>query len=515
MNTCHAEKNTPKILMVYPEYPTTFWSFKHALRFVSKRAAFPPLGLLTVAAMLPGHWPKRLIDMNVTSLRDEDLKWADYVFISAMIVQRDSARQVIDRCQGLGVKTVAGGPMFTAHSDEFDDVDHLVLNEAEVTLSPFLADMENGCPRHIYTSTERPDICETPSPLWDLLDMRKYSLMSVQYSRGCPYDCEFCDITALYGRVPRTKDSRQLIKELEALYSRGWRGSVFVVDDNFIGNKRKLKAETLPAVVQWMKDRRYPFSLSTEASINLADDEELMEMMAESGFNTVFVGIETPDEESLAECGKLQNKGRDLIASIRKIQRHGFQVLGGFIVGFDSDPPSIFERQISFIQKSGIVTAMVGLLNAPRGTRLYKRLKAESRILSNISGDNTDGSLNFTPKMEREALVNGYRKVLETIYSPRSYYERVKVFLKEYRPRRKQASRFQFAYLQAFVRSLWHLGLKDRGRVHYWKLLWWTLLRCPRSLHMTLSLAVYGFHFRIVARSLARSPVSMTGQKQS
>ena len=496
-----------KILLVYPQYPDTFWSFKHALKFISKKAAYPPLGLLTVASMLPEEWEKKLVDMNVTSLSDRDIKWADYVFISAMVVQKDSVRSVIKRCRKSGVKIVAGGPLFTTGYDEFDGVDHFVLNEAEITLPPFLEDLRNGCAEHVYTSDEWSDIKTTPVPSWELVDKRRYSSMSVQYSRGCPFDCEFCDIIVLNGHVPRTKDKGQLLEELDALYNWGWRGSVFIVDDNFIGNKRKLKAEILPAIIKWMKRKRYPFSLSTEASINLSDDEELMRAMVKANFDAVFVGIETPNEESLSECGKYQNKNRDLIASVKKLQNYGLQVQGGFIVGFDSDPPSIFESQINFIQKSGIVTAMVGLLNAPPATKLYRRLKSENRLLPDFSGDNTDCSMNFIPRMSYKTLINGYKKILNTIYSPKQYYERIKTFLKEYRPRRRKPFRPQFEHLGAFAKSIWFLGIKERGKRYYWRLLAWTLLKRPRLFPMSVTLAIYGFHFRKVVEGYTEALV--------
>jgi len=498
-----------KILLVYPQYPDTFWSFRHALRIVAKKAAFPPLGLLTVAAMLPQEWDKKLVDMNATSLTDEDIKWADYVFISAMVVQRDSVREVIRRCKKLNARMVAGGPLFTSEPEKFEEVDHLVLDEAEVTFLPFLEDLEKGCAKPIYTSKERPDMSRTPLPLWSLLDLKKYSTMSIQYSRGCPYNCEFCDIIILNGHKPRTKSKDQILAEFDALYNRGWRDGVFVVDDNFIGNKRKLKEEILPAIIEWQKMRRYPSLLLTEASLNLADDEELMRLMVEAGFNTVFIGIESPNEESLAECSKHQNRGRDLVASVKKIQNHGLQVQGGFILGFDSDPVSIFRSQINFIQKSGIVTAMVGLLNAPPGTRLYQRLKKENRLLeTTISGDNTDCSMNFIPKMDRETLINGYQHIMSTIYSPKQFYKRTRVFLKEYRPRKtKRVSQLQFWHLRAFIRSMWFLGVKERGRRQYWRFFVSTLLRHPRSFPLSMALAVYGFHFRTVVRDYIGSPV--------
>jgi radical SAM superfamily enzyme YgiQ (UPF0313 family) len=499
-----------KILLVYPQYPDTFWSFKHAMKIISKKAAFPPLGLLTIAAMLPEEWQMKLVDMNITSLTDDSIRWADYVFISAMVTQRASAKDVIAHCRELGTKIVAGGPLFTTEYEELEGVDHFVLGEAEITLPLFLKDLEAGCAQPIYTPTERPDISKTPIPLWSLINMKKYSSMNVQYSRGCPYNCEFCDIIVLDGNRPRTKRKAQMLAELDALYQRGWRGGVFIVDDNFIGNKRKLKSEILPAIIEWAKKKRYPFALSTEASINLADDEELMRLMIAAGFNTVFVGIESPNEESLAECDKTLNKNRDMIASVRKIQNHGLEVQGGFIVGFDSDPLSIFKSQINFIQKSGIVTAMVGLLNAPRGTRLYQRLQKENRLLKSFSGNNTDCSLNFIPKMNYETLMNGYKNILETIYSPRRYYERVRTFLKEYRPQKRGegALRLRFFHIKAFLRSTWVLGVTEKGRGYYWRLLVTTLLRHPRSFPLIVSFSIYGLHFRKVVEQSIRVSVA-------
>ena len=485
-----------KILLVYPKYPDTFWSFKHALKFIFKKATNPPLGLLTIAAMLPEEWEKKLVDMNVTTLNDKYIKWADFVFISAISIQKESVKEIIPRCKELGVKIVAGGPLFTTGYEEFKGVDHFVLNEAEITLPPFLEDLKNGCANHIYTSDQWADLKTTPIPLWELINMKKYATMNIQYSRGCHFNCEFCDITLLYGRILRTKTNDQVVAELETLYARGWRDGVFFVDDNFTGNKRKLKKEILPAIAEWMKKRRHPFSFITQASIDLSDDEELMQLMVKAGFDTVFVGIETPNEESLTECTKFQNKNRDLIACVKKIQKFGLQVQGGFIVGFDNDPLSIFERQIKFIQKSGIVTAMVGLLNALHGTRLYHRLEKENRLLKDISGDNTDCSINFIPRMNYDALINGYKKILSTIYSPTYYYERVRRFLKEYKPSQKRIFRFHFSYLWTFLKSVFRLGIIGKERVHYWKLFFWSLFTCPRFLPLATTFAIYGFHFR-------------------
>ena len=489
------------ILLVYPQYPDTFWSFKHTLKFISKKAAFPPLGLLTVAAMLPEEWEKKCIDMNTDSLSNKDIEWADYVFISAMTVQRDSAKSVIKRCRKLGTKVIAGGPLFTTEHEAFDDIDHFILNEAELTLPSFLEDLKNGCAKHLYTSDKWPDIGITPIPDWSLIDMKKYSSMSVQYSRGCPFDCEFCDIVVLNGHIPRTKSQDQLQAELDALYKRGWRGEVFIVDDNFIGNKKKLKNEILPSVIQWMKTKRYPFSFFTEASINLADDDELMRLMVRANFKMVFVGIETPNEESLAECGKIQNTNRDLLASVIKLQNNGLQVQGGFIVGFDNDPHNIFENQINFIQKSGIVSAMVGILSALPGTKLHQRLKGEDRLLGEVSGNNTDCTINFIPKMNNETLLKGYHSIISTVYSPNNYYARIKTFLKEYKPQHKKDFRLKFWHLKAFTRSMWVLGIREKGRRYYWRLLAWVLVTRPYSLPISINLAICGFHFRKVMES--------------
>jgi radical SAM superfamily enzyme YgiQ (UPF0313 family) len=502
-----------KILFVYPRYPDTFWSFRHALKFISKKANFPPLGLLTVAAMLPAEWEKRLVDLNIKALEDADIKWADFVFISAMVVQKDSAKEVIARCNKLNTSVVAGGPLFTTGYEEFEGIDHFVLGEGEVTLPRFLADLAEGQPRHIYTSDERPDISKTPVPLWSLIDMKNYSAMSLQYSRGCPFDCDFCDIIVLNGHKPRTKEKQQMVGELEALYRHGWRGSLFIVDDNFIGNRRKLKAETLPAMIEWSKKNKYPFTFFTETSIDLADDTELMDLMAEAGFNRVFIGIETPNEDSLMECHKLQNRNRDLAASVKKIQNHGFEVQGGFIIGFDSDPASIFRKQINFIQNTGIVTAMVGLLNAPKGTKLYQRLKKENRLLKDMSGDNMDFSINFVPKMKYETLVTGYKHVLDTIYSPRHYYERVVAFLKEYKPRKTAGlSQLRFSHIFSFIKTIWFLGITNKGRRYFWRLLISTLLRRPRHFALSIGLSVSGFHFRKVAESYNKTTLTLRRQ---
>jgi radical SAM superfamily enzyme YgiQ (UPF0313 family) len=486
------------VLLVCPEYPDTFWSFKHALRFVSKRAGQPPLGLLTVASLLPVEWQKRLVDLNLRPLTSEDLRWADYVFLGGMSVQAESARKVIERCNEAGTPVVAGGPLFTARHQEFTGVDHFVLNEAEITLPAFLDDLRHGRPRRLYSTTGWADLATTPLPMWELIDPRHYATMNIQYSRGCPYDCEFCDITVLFGRVPRAKSADQVVAEMDAVLRTGWRGHLFFVDDNFIGNRRELKKDVLPRIVRWMEENGYPFSLGTEASLDLSDDPELLDLMARAGFEEVFVGIETPHADSLEECKKTPNRNRDLISSIARLQRAGLQVQAGFIIGFDSDPPTIFDAMIRFVEESGIPVAMVGLLNAPIHSRLHARMGREERLLHVFSGDNTDFTMNFVPRMDPGTLADGYRRVLRGIYSPRAYYRRVGQFLASHEPQRRHEAPMEIAHVRALLRSMFLLGVVDPGRLDYWRLVLWALLRRPRQFSTAITLAIYGFHFRRV-----------------
>jgi len=487
------------ILLLYPEFPDTFWSFKHALKFIQKRASLPPLGLLTVAALLPTEWGKRLVDTNVRKLRPADLAWADLVFVSAMIAQEPSARELIQRCRAAGKIIVGGGPLFTSAPGRFPEADHLVLNEAEVTLPEFIRDWQQGVPRRTYESAEFPDLRQSPPPLVGLAEMRRYSTMSIQFSRGCPFDCEFCNITSMFGHRPRTKTAAQVIAELDNLWRLGWRGGVFFVDDNFIGNKRLLKQELLPALIEWQKGRRGP-AFFTEASINLADDPELMRLMVAAGFNQVFVGIETPDDAGLAECNKSQNQGRDLVGDVKRIQRAGLEVQGGFIVGFDSDVAGVFQRQLEFIQKSGIVTAMVGLLQAIPGTKLHQRLESQGRLLGRTTGDNGDGTTNFIPRMDLNQLQAGYQRLVSQLYSPGPYYRRIRTFLREYRPR-KSSHPLNWISLRAFAYANLRLGVFGRERFQYWGLLAWTLCRRPTLISQAVTLSIFGHHFR---RSCAR-----------
>ncbi len=486
-----------KILLVYPEVPATFWSFKHALKFINKKASLPPLGLLTIAPLLPSAWEKRLIDMNVTKLSDKDIEWADKVLISGMIIQKKSAMEVISRAKAFNKFIVAGGPLFTTGHNEFENVDCFVLNEGEITIPQFLDDLEKGTLKRIYSSKEKPDVTLTPIPDWSLINMKNYASMALQISRGCPFNCEFCDIIVINGRIPRVKSPEQVIKEFDALYNAGWRGNLFIVDDNFIGNKVKVK-EILKRVCLWMKEKNKPFTLYTEVSINLTDDPEIMHLMREANFNCVFVGIETPEEESLISCGKLQNTNKNLGDKIKILQNNGFEVQAGFIVGFDTDTPKTFDNMIKFIQSSGIVTAMVGLLTALPETQLFKRLHEAGRIVKNPTGNNTDFTINFVPKMNKDTLITGYKKVLSSIFAPKNFYDRVKTYLREYKKYSKNQSLPLTTTLRALSTAIWKLGIREKGKRHFWKLCIWTALRHPNLLPEAISLSISGFHFRKV-----------------
>ncbi|HEX8115708.1 MAG TPA: B12-binding domain-containing radical SAM protein [Pyrinomonadaceae bacterium] len=488
-----------KVLLVYPEFPETYWSFRHALKFEGKRAPFPPLGLMTVSAMLPETWERRLVDMNVRRLRDADIEWADIVFAGAMIVQKTSLELVVERCRARGKRIVIGGP-YVSTTEHLPDADHVFVGEAEATLPEFLKDLERGEPRRVYKAAERPSLTSTPVPHFQLADLERYSAMSVQYSRGCPFNCEFCDIIEIYGRVPRTKTNEQMLAELDALRETGWRGLVFVVDDNFIGNKKSVK-RFLPDLIEWSESRGRPFSFITEASVNLAEDDALLELMQRANFRRVFLGIETPVEESLKEAQKGQNTRRDLLESVHKIQAYGMEVMAGFIVGFDSDPEDIFDRQINFIRESAIPLAMVGLLQALPDTQLWRRLEREGRLLRESSGDNTEGSLNFIPRMDKARLVEGYKRILSTIYSPAEYYQRALDCLSHLtqgpEPRKTRLT----SDLAAFARIALVLGLLDGARMDFWRYMKHTLKEHRQNFAHAVTLAAMGYHFRKLTRS--------------
>ena len=489
-----------RILLVYPRCPDTFWNFGHILRFVGKGAAFPPLGLLTVAAMLPKSWSLRVIDLNVRDLTDGDLAWAEAVFVSAMIVQEQSAREVVARAKALGKTVVVGGPLVTTGSERFPEPDCCVIGEAEEIMGEVVADLEAGVLRTRYEAERRPDVGLTPVPRWDLIDVREYLTLAVQCSRGCPFDCDFCDITAVYGRTPRVKSPEQITGELDAVLAAGWTGSVFIVDDNFIGNRVKAK-RILRGIIGWRASRGVRNTFITEASINLVDDAELLGLMSQAGFKQVFIGIETPSAASLKECRKVQNTNRDLAEAVRTIHRSGIEVMAGFIVGFDADTDEVFGAQRRFIQEAGVVTAMVGLLTALPGTRLFSRLSVEGRILGQSTGNNLDGTLNFVPTLERSVLVDGYRELVNALYKPEVYYQRIRTFYRSYRPS-PMSGAVTRSDVRALLLSLWHLGIVQPGRRQYWRLLIASMLRGPQTFANAVELAIRGYHFRMIARSI-------------
>ncbi|MDC0357464.1 B12-binding domain-containing radical SAM protein [Oligoflexia bacterium] len=485
------------IVLIYPRFPDTFWNHSHALKILGRKSAFPPLGLLTVAAMLPDDWQLRVVDLNVRELSAADLAWADMAFVSAMIVQRDSAVEAIELCHHKGLRVVAGGPLFANEHHKFDLVDHFVLGEAEVSLEPFLHDLASGTPERIYHPKGYADLSQSPIPRWDLVRLDDYASLGVQFSRGCPHACEFCNVTTLFGHRPRTKKVSQVLAELAYLYRLGWRGNMFFVDDNLMANKRITKQELLPALIKWRQGKKsVPFN--TQVTIDLVDDEEALRLMRKAGFTQVFVGIETPDELCLAESNKPQNCHRDMVKDVRKLHSYGIQVQAGFIVGFDGDTPSIFQRQVEFIQQSGILSAMVTMLHALPGTELYARLKREGRIIDVKKGG--DGRISFTnilTKMDPELLRQGYWQIIQQIYSASSYYQRLKSFLRDYTPPEVGVP-LSARNCAAGLRSIYQLGIRDKQRRHFWGLLAWTLWHRPTMLTRATVMAVAGYHYRLV-----------------
>jgi radical SAM superfamily enzyme YgiQ (UPF0313 family) len=498
-------------LLIYPKFPDTFWSFKHALKFLGKQAAQPPLGLMTVAALLPSGWKKRLVDTNVERLRDRDLAWADVVLLSGMHIQSESLVEIVERCHAYGLRTVVGGPIASSLSAADLKADHVVIGESESLIAGLALDLERGTAKAVYRADERPEMSTSPLPDLSLIKMNRYSTMTVQYSRGCPFNCEFCDIIAIYGRRPRTKAVAQVLAELDQLRAAGWREAVFIVDDNFIGNKARAK-ELLVAMAAWRRQWKTSFDFVTEASLNLADDPELMQLMKDAGFVSVFLGIETPDESGLIASNKLQNTRRSLLDSVATIQSYGMQVMGGFILGFDTDKEDIFDRMVEFIQKSGIPIAMVGLLQAMPGTQLFSRLGREGRIVDPGGGDNTCDRLNFLPRMDAAKLVEGYRSVLRRIYGCEAYYERVKLYLSRTHPRPgrhekgERGSKQQWitaGNVRAFVTSIVRQGLFGRQRWSYWKFLMTVATRYRHCVGTAMTLAVMGYHFQVMTRRLS------------
>jgi radical SAM superfamily enzyme YgiQ (UPF0313 family) len=491
------------VLLVYPEFPDTYWSFRHALAFERKRSAFPPLGLLTISAMLPADWNRRLVDMNVGDLRLRDIQWADVVFCSAMLVQRDSLQRVIALSKSRGKRVAVGGPYISTTTEDLPGVDHVFIGEAEETLPEFVRDLERGNARRVYHATARPALSATPAPHFKLASLKHYSSMSVQYSRGCPFQCEFCDIIEIYGRVPRTKSNQQMLNELGVLCRAGWRGPVFIVDDNFIGNKRNVK-NFLPELAKWSERHGRPFSFFTEASVNLAEDDELLELMRRAGFYRVFLGIETPVKESLQEAQKNQNMRSDLLQSVRKVQSYGMEVMAGFIIGFDNDPDDIFEQQINFIRESAIPLAMVGLLTALPQTQLWRRLQREGRLLKESTGNNTDCSLNFITRMDSRRLIEDYKTLLRTIYSPGEYYQRALECLKRVPAATEAHWHHPIHDLTSLIRVTFALGVRDRERSKFWRYMGRVATSHRETFARAVILAAMGYHFRKLTEEYCR-----------
>ena len=476
-----------KILLVYPEMPDTFYSFKHLTRVVGRKASFPPLGLLTVAAMLPTEWELKLVDTNVTVLKDEDINWADMVFLSAMNTQAKSVFEIIDKCKSLGATIVAGGPLFTHEHERFESVDYFVLNEAEITLPLFLKDLENNKLKRIYSSKEFANVQETPLPKWELININNYAYSIVQYSRGCPYFCDFCDVTALFGRRPRVKTSEQIIGELDAILKNGNPGVVLFADDNLIGNKGMLKKDLLPKLIKWRDQNKYAPGFDTQVTINLSDDEELMQLMIEAGFRKLFIGIETLEDEALLYMKKKQNTKRNLLDTINRLHDKGFLIVGGFILGLDTDTPAIFQNQIDFINESGMVLVSINLLKAPIGTELYDNMKKQGRLIRNLDFD--ENRSNIIHNMDEDVLNDGYRKVIQNVYSAESVYRRAKVFLgnkKQIKVKNGVKRKVTFPEIILGIRAAFILGLKDKNRYYFWALFFW-LLRNNRLRYLDLA----------------------------
>jgi radical SAM superfamily enzyme YgiQ (UPF0313 family) len=482
-----------RALLVQAATPLTYWSFHHSLPYVGKAAVLPPLGLATLAALLPRHWELRIHDLHVRPVGDEQLLWADVVMVSGMLVQADSMREVLLRAKALGRRTVVGGPAPTTSPDAFPEADHVFRGEAEGRLEALVLALENpGLPAPRVLSPEgdpRPDLRLAPVPRFDLLDIGEYATLSVQVSRGCPFTCEFCDIIEVFGRVPRLKSTEQVIDELEALRRLGWRGPLFFVDDNFIGNRRQV-AGLLQGIAGWQRRHGRPFDLYTEASLDLAAEPGLVEAMVAAGFSAVFLGIESPSGAALAEAGKKQNLRLDPAEAVRRLTAAGFEVFAGFIVGFDTDGPDIFDQQLELISALPIPRAMVGLLSAVPGTALWRRLEREGRLRCVPRGDQFERP-NFAPAMDERTLLRGYRRLMASLYEPEAFYRRCARHLDEVR---MWPQALRPGALGTLFRALWGIGIRGPRRRHFWRLVVRSLRRGPRGFPRALALAVMGEH---------------------
>jgi len=499
-----------KVLMVWPCFPASFWSLGEVTQMVPERSLVPPLGLITVAALCPAQWEIRLVDLGFQDLRDEDILWADLVMVSAMAVQRKGVRLTLERASKLNRRTMIGGPYASSAPDALLPLaDHVVVGEPDEVFPQIALDLERGSVRRLYSIAEKPDVRRTPVPRFDLLELNKYTFMSVQFSRGCPFTCEFCDIITIYGRRPRTKSPAQLTGELDAILQLGWRKEVFVVDDNFIGN-HKAALELAQELERWQRRNGYPFAFFTEASIDLASRPALLDAMVKANFCRVFIGIESPSRESLKEIKKFQNLRRDPLDSIRLIQQHGLWVMGGFIVGFDSDPPDIFDQQIDFVERAAIPWAMTGVLQAPPTTALYERMKREGRLLQDNPEPSNFDPPNFRTVLPLPELLDGAKRMLLTLYDPRRFFERALDSLERWQlqPGQRAPALSLLYLLRVLLKSVWKQGVLSGYRRAYWRYMRRLVSRWglhPQKRRLGFELALSGHHFIRYARQVAES----------
>ena len=485
-----------RILLLYPLFPKSFWSFEKTLALVDCKALLPPLGMITVAAILPQEWEYRLVDRNVQEITESDWDWAELVIISGMIVQKNDMLAQIAEAKSRNKLVAVGGPYATTSPQEVEVADFLILDEGEITLPMFIAAIERGDRSGVFRAVEKPAVTETPIPRYDLLDLSAYDNMSVQFSRGCPFQCEFCDIIVLYGRKPRTKTPEQLVAELQYIHDLGWRGAVFMVDDNFIGNKRNVKL-LLKELKVWMKEKEYPFGLTTEASVDLAQDEELMQLMVECNFKKVFLGIETPDQDSLALTNKFQNTRDPLIESINKITTAGMQVMAGFIIGFDGEKVGAGDRIVQFVEKTSIPMAMFSMLQALPGTALWDRLEKEGRLVKGSSANiNQTTLMNFVPTRDIEQIATEYVDAFSKLYDPANYLKRIfRYYMMLGGVKNDKSHRPSWKSIRALSMILWKQGVIAQTRFLFWKNLIQVLTKKPQQLEIYLTLCAYLEHF--------------------